>query len=173
MRYVERGFELGRWVGIALLAVTLAGCGDDESSSGSVYNETAITKPPAVADTAPPSGSSTTTTPPVTTPPATTPPATTPPATTPPSSGSASVTLSWTPPTANANGTPITNLAGYKIRYGTASQDYTQTVSITNPSLNRYVLDSLNDGTYYFAITAYNTAGVESALSGEISTTLD
>jgi len=46
-------------------------------------------------------------------------------------------------------------------------------VSISNPSLSRYVLDSLSSGTYYFAITAYNTQGVESPLSGEISTTLN
>jgi hypothetical protein len=34
-------------------------------------------------------------------------------------------------------------------------------------------LDSLPTGTYYFAITAYNSAGVESNLSGEISATLN
>jgi hypothetical protein len=83
------------------------------------------------------------------------------------------VTLGWVAPTQNSNGTPITGLAGYKIHYGTASQDYTQVVSISNPSLSRYVLDSLSSGTYYFAITAYNTQGVESPLSGEISTTLN
>jgi hypothetical protein len=77
------------------------------------------------------------------------------------------------PPTENNNGSPLTNLAGYKIHYGTASQDYTQVVALNNPSLNRYVLDTLPSGTYYFAITAYNSAGVESALSGEVSATLD
>jgi hypothetical protein len=77
------------------------------------------------------------------------------------------------PPTENNNGSPLTNLAGYKIHYGTASQDYTQVVAVNNPTLNRYVLDSLPTGTWYFAITAYNSAGVESNLSGEISATLN
>jgi hypothetical protein len=46
-------------------------------------------------------------------------------------------------------------------------------VAVNNPGLSRYVLDSLPTGTYYFAITAYNSAGVESTLSGEISATLN
>ena len=32
---------------------------------------------------------------------------------------SAEVTLSWDPPTTNADGTPLTDLAGYKVYYGT------------------------------------------------------
>jgi Fibronectin type III domain len=183
MRKAERGFGSGRIVWIAVvgsLAVALAGCGDDESgSSGTVSttSSTSTTSPPTVADTAP----ATTTTPPTggTTPPptgGTTPPPTG--GTTPPPGGgtttsSSSVTLGWVAPTQNSNGTPITGLSGYKIHYGTASQDYTQVVSLANPSLSRYVLDSLQSGTYYFAITAYNAQGIESPLSGEISTTLN
>ncbi|HEY0340422.1 MAG TPA: fibronectin type III domain-containing protein [Steroidobacteraceae bacterium] len=83
------------------------------------------------------------------------------------------MTLGWVAPTQNSNGTPITDLAGYKIHYGTASQEYTQVVSLSNPSLSRYVLDSLKGGTYFFAISAYNSKGVEGALSGEISATLN
>jgi Fibronectin type III domain len=95
----------------------------------------------------------------------------TPPA--PPANSSSSITLAWVPPTENSNGTPLTNLAGYKIHYGTASQDYTKVASVSNPSLSRYVLDSLPSGTYYFAITAYNSAGIESTLSGEITAKLN
>ena len=89
------------------------------------------------------------------------------------SSSNSSITFNWVPPTENSNGSPLTNLAGYKIHYGTASQDYSEVVALNNPSLSRYVLDSLPSGTWYFAITAYNTAGVESTLSGEISATLN
>ncbi len=81
--------------------------------------------------------------------------------------------MGWVAPTQNNNGTPITDLAGYKIHYGTASQNYTQVVAVSNPSLSRYVMDSLKSGTYFFAITAYNSKGIESALSGEISATLN
>jgi hypothetical protein len=83
-----------------------------------------------------------------------------------------SVTLSWQPPTQNTDGSPITNLAGYTIHYGTASGALSQAVPINNAGLTRYVVDNLKSGTYYFAITAYNTAGMESTLSGEIIATL-
>ena len=174
MQKAERGLWSGRFFGIALsgmLAIALAGCGDDESGSsgvGSTTSSTSTSAPPTVADTAP----ATTTTPPTggtTTPPGsgtTAPPTTTP-------ASSSNLTFGWQAPTENSNGTPITNLAGYKIHYGTASQQYTQVAEVSNPSLSRYVIDSLPSGTYYFAITAYNSQGIESALSGEVSTTLN
>jgi Fibronectin type III domain len=176
MRNAERGF--GRIVSVALvgsLALALAGCGDDESGSSGIGSSTA---PQTIADTAPASTTTTTTSGSTTTPPPSS--TTTPPpgsTTTPPpgstTASSSSVTLGWVAPTENSNGTPITDLAGYKIHYGTASQEYTQVVSLANPSLSRYVVDSLPSGTYYFAITAYNSQGTESALSGEITTTLN
>jgi len=167
MQKAERGLWSGRFLGIALtgmLAIALAGCGDDESGSSGVGSTTSSTgasssvPPQTVADTG--SGTSTTTTPPAT------PPTSTP-------ASSSNVTFGWQAPTENSNGTPITNLAGYKIHYGTASQQYTQVVEVSNPSLSRYVMDSLPSGTYYFAITAYNAQGIESALSGEVTTTLN
>ena len=147
------------------LALALAGCGDDESGASGIGATTSSTSttsstPPQTAtdtgSTTTTSGSSTTTAPPTSTP-----------------TSSSVVTLGWVAPTQNSNGTPITDLAGYKIHYGTASQDYTQVVSITNPSLSRYVLDSLPSGTYYFAISSYNSKGLESPLSGEITARLN
>ena len=175
MQKAERGLGSGRFLGIALagmLAIALAGCGDDESGSSGVGSTTSSTgtsssvPPQTVADTG--SGTSTTTTGGSS---STTAPPATPPTSTPASSSN--VTFGWQAPTENSNGTPITNLAGYKIHYGTASQQYTQVVEVSNPSLSRYVMDSLPSGTYYFAITAYNAQGIESALSGEVSTTLN
>jgi len=84
----------------------------------------------------------------------------------------ASITFSWEPPTQNSDGSPITNLAGYKIHYGTRSTEYTQTVAVENAGLTRFVVDNLPSGTYYFAITALNAQGLESPLSGEITAKL-
>jgi hypothetical protein len=82
----------------------------------------------------------------------------------------ASVTLSWVPPTTNTDGTPITNLAGYRVLYGTASKQYTQSLSVPSPSVTSVVVEGLAAGnTWYFATTALNTAGVESAYSQEVS----
>ena len=79
------------------------------------------------------------------------------------SGGTAS--LSWTPPTANSNGTALTNLAGYRIYYGTSSTALTQQVQIASAGVSSYVISGLNSGTYYFAVRAYNTVGAESPAS--------
>jgi len=84
-------------------------------------------------------------------------------------SGSGAVTLTWQPPTQNADGTPLTDLSGYKVYVGTNSNDYTyREIRLENPGLSAYVVDNLAPGTYYFAATAFNSAGVESSFSGEV-----
>lgn len=91
------------------------------------------------------------------------------------SSTNKSVTLSWSPPTHNSDGSSITNLAGYTLHYGTASQDYTGSIEITSPAQTSYNLsdNSFPPGTYYFAISAYNAQQVSSSLSSEVSVTVD
>lgn len=91
----------------------------------------------------------------------------------PPSSGTAAVTINWTPPTENTDGTTLENLSGYKIHYGTASRKYTETITVRNPGLAAYVISSLAPGTYYFSVTAYNSAGTESRFSSEVSAKVD
>ena len=87
--------------------------------------------------------------------------------------GTVSTTLSWTAPTLNEDGTPLDNLAGYKIYYGTASRSYTNTIQIDSPAITTYVVENLTPGTYYFAATAFNADGIESRFSGEASATLN
>jgi Fibronectin type III domain len=91
----------------------------------------------------------------------------------PPTASIGAVTLSWTPPTENTDGTPLTNLSGYDIHYGTSSHDYTQTVTVSNPGIATYVVDNLSPGKYYFSVTAVNSQGSESPLSSEVSMTVD
>jgi hypothetical protein len=79
-------------------------------------------------------------------------------------------TLDWIPPTQNSDGTVLTDLAGYRVHYGTSPDQLTQSVRIANPGLTSYVVDDLAPGTWYFAITTYSAAGKESVLSGVIST---
>lgn len=78
-----------------------------------------------------------------------------------------SVSLSWQPPTENEDGTPVTDLSGYKIYYGKSSGLYDNEVDIGDPDMTNYVVDNLLPDTYYFAATAYNESGVESSYSGE------
>jgi Fibronectin type III domain len=83
------------------------------------------------------------------------------------------VMVTWEAPTENTNGTPLMDLSGYTIHYGTQSQSYTSTIAITNPGLTTYVVDNLTPGIYYFAITASASDGFQSGYSPEVSVTVN
>jgi hypothetical protein len=91
----------------------------------------------------------------------------------PPASGGQSLTLSWDAPTQNTDGSPLLNLTGYKIYYGEKSGHYASVIEVANPGLTTYVVQNLAHGTYYFALTDYNSAGFESAFTPEVSIALD
>jgi hypothetical protein len=80
--------------------------------------------------------------------------------------------LDWTPPTENTDGSVLTNLAGYNVRYGTSPDALTQVVNLANPGLTSYVVDNLSAGKWYFTISSYAANGTESSNSGVISTTI-
>jgi hypothetical protein len=82
------------------------------------------------------------------------------------------VTLDWTPPTSNSDGSVLTNLAGYKVYYGTSPTDLSQSVKVSNPGLASYSVTGLNSGTWYFAVTSYSSDGVESGRTKTVSTTI-
>ena len=88
------------------------------------------------------------------------------------SSTTGSASLSWTPPTKNTDGTTLTNLAGYKISYGTSSTNLSKTVQIANAGISSYVVDGLASGTWYFSIRAYTSVGTESSSSPVASKTI-
>lgn len=83
-----------------------------------------------------------------------------------------SATLKWQPPTSNTDGSPLTNLAGYVIRYGTSPAILSTEVKIANPGLTTYMVSELTPATWYFQVSAYNTSGVESAPSAIASKTI-
>jgi hypothetical protein len=80
------------------------------------------------------------------------------------------VTLSWAVPTQNVDGTRLTNLAGYRVFYGTVSRQYSHSVSVPNPAITSVVLEGLATGrTWYFSLKAVNSNGVTSNYSAEAS----
>jgi hypothetical protein len=83
-----------------------------------------------------------------------------------------SATLSWTPPTSNSDGTPLTDLAGFYIYYGTTAGSLTNTIKVANPGAVSYVVSNLGSGTWYFAIAAYTNTGVVSPQSNVGSKTI-
>ena len=79
------------------------------------------------------------------------------------------VTLEWAPPLVNTDGTTLTNLAGYRITYGTSAGSLSRTVQISNAGTSRYLIEGLSPGTWYFALKSYSSTGVESALTSVVS----
>ena len=80
----------------------------------------------------------------------------------------ADVPLSWSAPVSNADGTPLNDLAGFKIYYGNTSHSYYGSINVGN--VTSAVVGNLADGlTYYFSLTAYDTSGNESGYSNEVS----
>jgi hypothetical protein len=73
-------------------------------------------------------------------------------------------TLSWSAPSQNADGSALTDLAGYRVYHGTAAGFWSDVVQVTSTSTG-YTYGSLPSGTHYFAVTAFNLNGGESALS--------
>jgi hypothetical protein len=78
----------------------------------------------------------------------------------------ASIYLNWQAPTTNTNGSSLTNLAGYRVYYGTGSPcSFANVIDVGN--VHTYSL-YLADGTYCLAVSAYNTFGAESSLSNTV-----
>jgi len=80
------------------------------------------------------------------------------------------VNLSWTAPSERENNEPISlsEIAGYKVYFGTEKRHYPKSVNIRDGSATGYTFKNLSAGTYHFALTTYDTAGRESQYSTEI-----
>jgi hypothetical protein len=96
----------------------------------------------------------------------------------------AAARLQWSPPTENADGTPLCDLAGYWVQLGSrprttagfAGYDMADDIGVPacgpddhEIQICTYVIDSLPSGTWYFAVTSYDILGNVSDLSNEAS----
>lgn len=76
--------------------------------------------------------------------------------------------LTWDPPTTNVDGSPLIDLAGYNLYYGTSSGSYTTVIDAGN--VVTATIPNLDEGIiYYFSVTAYDDLGNESGFSNEVS----
>ena len=84
--------------------------------------------------------------------------------------GNPVATLNWTPPAENTDGSPLVDLAGYRVYYdvssGVCAEDNVPAAIIG--TVDSYQME-IQPGVGYFALTAFNTAGVNSDCSVEIS----
>ena len=148
-------------LGLALAAVLLAsGCNPDGQDGSRSESNSALASSSATSSGTPPATSSGT------------PPAG--------SSGSAGLLdASWVAPTANTDGSPLTDLAFYRLYFGTASTPCSGSASFqvasptTSPQINdtiTYRVTGLLAGARYFAaVTAVDSSGLESACSSVAS----
>lgn len=147
MRVARRLFHVSHGI---LLATTLslAGCGGGGASGDSAASVSAQS-PVSARSPAPPAA----------------------PAPAPlPTPSTSSATLDWVAPTENTDGSALSDLAGFKIRYGTDAGQLSSGITLTSAGLLTYVVEGLPMGaTYYFAVTAMTTAGIESAQSSVVS----
>ena len=86
-----------------------------------------------------------------------------------PPSTTGSASVSWAAPTSNADGTPLLDLAGYRVLWGTASGVYTQSLTT---SATTATVPNLAAGKWFFVVKAIDTSGNESAPSIEASKTI-
>ncbi len=81
-------------------------------------------------------------------------------------------TVTWTPPVQRTDGSALTNLAGYEVRYGLSAAVLDRTITLGNPGLTSYVVEGLASGTWYFGVVAMDGAGQASDLSAVRSKTI-
>jgi len=85
---------------------------------------------------------------------------------------SGSATLSWVAPTTNTDGSPLTDLAGFVINYGTSSTNLNQQVTVSSATATGYTVTGLATGTWYFTVYAYTSVGTQSSPSNVASKTI-
>jgi hypothetical protein len=88
------------------------------------------------------------------------------------SEASASALLTWQPPVMNSDGSPLSDLAAFKVYWGTTEGNYTHSTRISNAAARAYTVTGLASGTWYFVVTALNSAGLESLRSNVWSKTV-
>jgi hypothetical protein len=69
--------------------------------------------------------------------------------------------LRWGSPVSKVDGSPLDDLAGYRILYGRSEENLNHSVLLMDPKLNSFQFTTLDTGTWYFAIVAVNANGLE------------
>jgi len=75
--------------------------------------------------------------------------------------GGVVATLRWEKPLARVDGSPLDDLAGYRIVYGREANDLDHSVFVEGPDQCTYEFDSLSSGIWYFAIIGVSASGLE------------
>lgn len=77
--------------------------------------------------------------------------------------------ITWTIPTQSADGTTLSDLAGFRIYYGTSPDNLNSTQDVANAAATSATVSGLTPGTWYFSVVAYDSDGFESVFSAQTS----
>jgi hypothetical protein len=75
--------------------------------------------------------------------------------------GMGSASLRWELPPSKMDGSPLDDLAGYRILYGRSSDDLDKSVLIDDPAVTFFEVTGLQSGIWYFTVVAVNAGGLE------------
>jgi hypothetical protein len=85
-------------------------------------------------------------------------------------SAAGTATLAWVAPTIDSYGNPLPDLAGFRIYYGSSSSAMDNVIDIiADGNTGGFLVTGLPQGVYYFSVSAYDSAGVESVQSNMVS----
>src|SRR5688572_24993115 len=75
--------------------------------------------------------------------------------------------FNWVPPTLNADGTTLSDLAGYELSWGASPGNYSTVRNVGNVST--VIIDFPTAGLYYASVRALDLSGNRSVYSNEVS----
>jgi hypothetical protein len=80
--------------------------------------------------------------------------------------------LTWLQPTQNTDGSPLTNLAGYVVRYGASGTGLNTVLYLGSTAMTSVEISNLSSGSWEFEVCAFNTNNIESQFSAIVSKTI-
>ncbi|MBV2121793.1 MAG: putative Ig domain-containing protein [Candidatus Thiodiazotropha sp. (ex Ctena orbiculata)] len=82
-----------------------------------------------------------------------------------------SISLNWVAPSSRTDGSSLdlSEISGYRLYMGTNNSNLSPVMDVDDCTINNHVIENLETGTYYFAITAYDLSGNESDLSNVVA----
>jgi len=69
--------------------------------------------------------------------------------------------LQWETPPAKVDGSPLDDLAGYRIVYGRTAEDLDHSIFIQDPAQTSFEFTTLDTGIWYFAVIGVSASGLE------------
>jgi Putative Ig domain len=70
-------------------------------------------------------------------------------------------TLKWEKPASKVDGSPLDDLAGYRIVYGRTADDLDSSVFVDDPDQTSYEFSDLASGVWFFAVIGVSSSGLE------------